>query len=166
MGSYNIGKDVVCEWIRGHFDPEDEILDVGACDGKWRRLLDEYRNMDAVEVFRPYAEKLTGYRKVYIEDVCCMKIGWYDLIIFGDVIEHMNVEDAQGVIEYAWHRCKDMIIAVPWRYIQGPVDGNPWQEHIQDDLTPEIFAERYPGFEVIFATDKYAYFHKGEAVSG
>ena len=53
MSSYDYGKPEVCAWIRRHFPPETTILDVGACDGKWRRLLPEYPNMDAVEAFEP-----------------------------------------------------------------------------------------------------------------
>ena len=161
MGSYNDGKEEICAWIRKEFPPDRTILDVGACDGKWRRLLPEYK-MDAVEVFRPYAERLTGYRHVMVEDISTLKYSptAYDLIIFGDVIEHMSVEDAQKALEYARARCWDMIVAVPYLYPQGEVDGNPWQAHIQDDLTPEIFEERYPGFEPLWKNEKYCYYHK------
>ena len=161
MGSYNLGKDEVCAWIRAHFPPESRVLDVGACDGKWRRLLPEY-TMDAVEIFKPYAEKLEGYRNVFAVDICCLMYQHdvYDLIIFGDVIEHLNVEDAKAAIEYAWNRCKDMIVAVPYMYSQGEVDGNPWQAHIQSDLTPERFDKRYPGFEPLWRNDTYCYYHK------
>ncbi|MCR5174619.1 MAG: class I SAM-dependent methyltransferase [Oscillospiraceae bacterium] len=166
MGSYDYGKAEICAWIRREFPPTEDyaILDVGAGDGKWRRLLPEYR-MDAVEIFRPYAERLTGYRHVMREDIADLKYGFsaYDLIIFGDVIEHMPVEQAQAVLEYAKPRCWDMIVAVPFLYRQAAVDGNDHQAHIQDDLTPEIFAERYPGFEVLLDTGKsYCYYHLKE----
>lgn len=159
MGSYDYGKREVVEWIRQHFLPDAVILDVGACDGKWKRLLPEY-TMDAVEIFESYARKLTGYRNVFITDIGAVEYEWYDLIIFGDVIEHMTAEDAQKVLEYARARCWDMIIAVPYLYKQGEVDGNPWQAHIQDDLTPEIFEERYPGYEPLWKNDRYCYYHK------
>ena len=160
MGSYEYGKREVCEWIRQTFPEESTILDVGACDGKWRRMLPEY-TMDAVEIFKPYADRLTGYRKVYNVDIADFRYNWYDLIIFGDVIEHMPVDRAQKAIKYAAKRCKDLIIAVPFQYIQGVVDGNIWQAHIQDDLTPEIFAERYPGYEVLCNPgNAYCYYHK------
>ena len=162
MGSYDFGKETICAWVRHNFQEDVEVLDVGACDGKWRNLLPEYKNMDAVEVFAPYAKRLTGYRAVYIDDACTFGFDWYDLIIFGDVIEHMNVQDAQELLEYAGARCADMIVAVPFEYKQGEVDGNPWQEHIQDDLTPEIFAERYPELETLLhdPVHKYCYYHK------
>lgn len=54
MGSYDFGKDEVRQWVRNNFPSSAQVLDVGACDGKWRRLLPEYPNMDAVEVFAGY----------------------------------------------------------------------------------------------------------------
>ena len=162
MGSYSLGKDEVCAWIRQNFTEKDTILDVGACNGKWRDLLPEY-TMDAVEIFRPYAETLKGYRHVMIEDVCGLEYEWYDLIIFGDVIEHMKVEDAQEVLEYARPRCRDMIVSVPFLLPQGAVYGNPYEVHIQDDLTEQLFAERYPGFTELFSPEwNYKYYHKKE----
>ena len=162
MGSYDFKKDVVCAWVRDCFTPQATVLDVGACDGKWRELLPEYKNMDAIEIFRPYAEKLTGYRSVITGDIFDYWFEWYDLIIFGDVIEHMSVEKAQAVLRYAQDRCFDLIVAVPYEYPQDEVDGNQWQKHLQPDLTPEIFAERYPELEVLVRDEehKYCYYHK------
>ena len=161
MGSYDYGKQEICRWVLEHFPAEATILDVGACNGKWRELLPGY-TMDAVEIFKPYADRLTGYRKVYVGDVFDYWYQWYDLIIFGDVIEHMSVQKAQTSIAYARTRCADMIIAVPFMYSQDEVDGNKWQRHIQDDLTPERFAKRYAGFEPLYHDEahKYCYYHK------
>ena len=162
MSSYGYGKDKVCGWVLANFPGDAEILDVGACDGVWRRLLPQFPAMDAVEAFWPNAARLEGYRNVFLTDIRKFEYEHYDLIIFGDVIEHLRVEDAQTVLAYAWHRCKDMIVAVPWLYEQGEIYGNPYERHIQDDLTPELFAERYPGFEVLCDPGhNYCYFHKG-----
>lgn len=166
MGSYDYGKQAVCAWIRWRFDPgSSTILDVGAGDGKWRRLLREYRNMDAVEAFEPNLQYLTNYRKVYHADVRELEYKPYDLIIFGDIIEHLTVAQAQAVLAYAKPRCRDMIVAVPFCYKQGAIYGNPYEIHIQDDLTPENFEERYPGFAVLNDPGHdYRYYHKGDVV--
>ena len=119
MSSYDYGKPEVCAWIRRHFPPDAAILDVGACDGKWRRLLPEYPNMDAVEAFEPNLTRLQGYRSVFHSDICDFSYDWYDLIIFGDIVEHLSVEAAKNELEYARGRCRDMIVAVPFRYEQG-----------------------------------------------
>lgn len=160
MSSYYFGKDIVCAWIRENFSAGAEILDVGACDGIWRKLLPEY-TMDAVEIHGPNADRLHGYRKVFRRDVDGLDYVHYDLIIFGDVIEHMDVEKAQRVLAYARPRCRDMVVAVPFLYPQDAFGGNPWEKHLQPDLTAEIFAARYPGFSVLCDTGlNYCYYHK------
>lgn len=168
MGSYNEGKREVCAWIRERFDRDSKILDVGPSDGKWRTLLSDYRHMDAVEVWKPYADRCRGmYEHVYVQDIKDFEYDWYDLIILGDVIEHLTVEDAQKVIDYAMERCRDMIVAVPFLYKQGEVGGNPYEVHIQDDLTRELFEKRYKGLMVLCeARADYCYFHKDEGITG
>ena len=163
MGSFDLGKDVVCSWIRGHFPPESTILDVGAGDGKWRNLLPEY-SMDAVEIFSPNAHAIRHmYGTVYETNIVNLDYRPYDLIIFGDVIEHLSIDDAQKVLQTAEKKCTDMIVAVPFLYPQDEIYGNPWERHIQDDLTDAIFHKRYPGFEVLFDPGRgYMYYHKGE----
>lgn len=162
MASYDYGKNVIKEWVERTFPKDAEILDVGACDGKYRRTLNDYPNMDAVEVFPPNAKAIQSmYREVFCENIVGLKLKKYDLIIFGDVIEHLTVEDAKKVLRYAKTRCKDMIVAVPFLYPQGPIYGNPYEEHLQPDLTHEIFMKRYPGFAVLYDTNKgYCYYHK------
>ena len=119
--------------------------------------------MDAVEAYWPNAMRLEGYREIFSVDIRNLEYDHYDLIIFGDVIEHLSVKDAQCVLDYAGPRCRDMIVAVPFEYVQGEIYGNPYEVHIQDDLTPENFDERYPGFEVLLrAAEDYCYYHKGE----
>ena len=164
MSSYYFGKDIVCAWIRENFSAGTEILDVGACDGIWRQLLPEY-TMDAVEIHGPNADRLHGYRKVFRRDVDGLDYVHYDLIIFGDVIEHMDVEKAQRVLAYARPRCRDMVVAVPFLYPQDAFGGNPWEKHLQPDLTAEIFAARYPGFSVLCDTGlNYCYYQDRKSV--
>lgn len=162
MPSLDIGKDKVCEWIRENFEPAAEIFDVGACDGKWKSLLPEYKNMDAIDAWEPNCIQCQPlYRNIYHKDIAEFDYSKYDLIIFGDVIEHMDVPTAQKVLAYASERCKDMIVAVPFEYPQGAIYGNPWEIHKQPDLTPAIVAERYPDLEVLHDTGaRYCFYHK------
>lgn len=163
MASNNTDKEIAVQWIKDTFPTDSTILDVGANDGKWKYLLEEYHNMDAVEAYWlniPITRK-APYRKITrakIEDVA---YDWYDLIIFGDVIEHMSVETAQKVLEYALPRCKDMLVVVPFKLKQDALYGNPYEIHIQDDLTASIMKKRYPYLEVLHDTGKnYCYYHK------
>lgn len=165
MGSFEYGKLQICAWVRKYFPRSATILDVGACDGNWRRRLPDYPAMDAVEAYGPNLKNLEGYRSVFHADIRGFRYEDYDLIIFGDIIEHLSVSEAQAVLKYAVPRCQDMIIAVPFLFPQGAILGNPYEIHIQDDLTPENFAERYPGFEILYDTGhSYCYYHKGGAL--
>lgn len=160
MSSYGMGKRETVAWAKQKFPKGATCLDVGACDGVWRKLMGDHFTMDAVEVFEPNAQKLQGYRTVFNMNVCDLKYEWYDLIIFGDVIEHMTIEEAQDVLKYAYMRCRDMIVAVPFKYVQGEMYGNRYERHTQDDLTDELFHERYAGFQPLFKFKVYAYYHK------
>ena len=165
MASYDYGKDKIIEWIRRNFSQGETCLDVGACDGKWADLLQGYLKIDACEIFAPniWGHNLEHkYRKVYNCDIADLTYRHYDLIIFGDVIEHMTVPRAQQALAYARPRCKDLIVGVPWLYAQGAIYGNKYEIHLQDDLTPELFEERYPELKLLYNTGhKYAYYHAG-----
>lgn len=165
MPSHDYGKAEAAAWIRERFPSTAEILDVGACDGKWKQILHEYEKMDAVDVWAPHFDRLSKlYRKAFLADIGTFEYKHYDLIIFGDVIEHLNVETAQAVVKYAAERCDDLIVAVPYQYEQGEIYGNPYEKHKQSDLTAEIFEERYPELEILIDTGKnYAYWHKKPA---
>lgn len=164
MASYDFGKDHMVHWIRDHFQAGSTCLDVGACDGKWADLLQGYLTIDAVEIYGPNIDAhhlKSKYRKVFNSDIRRMRYKHYDLIIFGDVIEHMTVAEAQKVLKYAREHCDDYIIGVPFEYKQGAIYGNPWEQHIQDDLTPENFEERYPGHQMLIRPVRdYAYYHR------
>lgn len=161
MASLNDGKAEAVAWIKEHFNRGDTCLDVGACGGRWWRLVGDYLTMDAVEIFEPYIK--TGklhkkYKHVYNVDIRQFEYNFYNLVIFGDVLEHMSIQDAQKVIDYARERSDNMLIAIPYGWKQGAIHGNPYEVHIQDDLTPALFNERYPGFTPIYQTDLYAYY--------
>ena len=187
MASYDYGKDKVMDRLLRWASKRDfydslRFLDVGACDGKWARLIYQTTNravregsklgndlpeirLDAVEIFKPNAARILDlYDNVFVGSIADYgyKFHQYDIIIFGDVIEHMEVNEAQYVLDYARGNCgADIIVGVPFQYKQGPLYGNPWERHIQDDLTPELMAERYPGLELMFqAAPDYAYYHK------
>lgn len=163
MASLNAGKAEIVYWAKKIFAEGATALDVGACDGKWYDLLGDYFNMDAVEIFAPNIKKnglKKKYKTVYNLDIVDYEYKWYDLIIFGDVIEHMTVENAQKALAYAYPRCTDMIIAIPYLWSQPEIYGNKWELHIQNDLTDEIFHQRYKGFENIIKYNDYGYYHK------
>ena len=165
MASLDIGKRESVEWIAKNFSKGSTCLDVGACDGKWGKLLNDFLIIDGIEIYKDNIgkHKLNDiYRKVYLGDIRNFTFNHYDLIIFGDVLEHMSVEDAQKVLAYAWDRCRNLIVAVPYQWVNRSHYGNPWEVHIQDDLTPENVLERYPRLKPLFVYERYGYYVKGD----
>lgn len=165
MASLNTGKREVIEWVCENFSKGSTCLDVGACDGKWSYLLGDYLIMDGIEIFEPNIVKHNlqkKYRHVFCADIRDFQYFRYDLIIFGDILEHLTVEDAQKVLRYALPRCRELIVAVPYQWVNRSNYGNPFEFHIQDDLTPELVKERYPELKPFLIYDRYGYYTKGD----
>lgn len=150
--TYDWAGLLVREYVTMRYPPSTTILDVGAGRGKYRDLLLEYTNVDAVEVFEPVVdvERLRDrYRHVYVADVvelvlAAEPLSHYDVVVMGDVLEHVDVENARYVLDAFLERGSDVIVVVPYLFPQGEEDGNVHQCHIQDDLTIDVMSERYP----------------------
>ena len=164
--SHLIFKPEITDYLKQNFDKEAYILDVGAGEGTYYNYLcDYFTNIEAVEVFKPNIDNYeleTKYNKVYNADIRDFKYDFYDIIIFGDVIEHLETNEAQEALKYAYTRCKEMIVAVPYLNPQGIEEDNIYEIHKQDDLTDEIMKERYPYLKNVFKTDYYGYYIKEE----
>lgn len=164
MGNFNQGKIETCDYLTQSFAQGSTLLDVGACDGVWSKSLRNHFQMDAVEIFLPNIETFrlaSKYDHVYNCDIFDFKYKHYDVVLFGDVIEHMEVDRAQAVLKYALDHAGEVIVAVPYLYKQAAIYGNKWEKHIQDDLTHEVFMERYPGFERFLNYGRYGYYRRG-----
>lgn len=162
--SYKYFKKEVKEYLESKFDRDTTILDVGAGCGTYYELLKDYfSEIDAVEVFKPNIESyalMDKYKKVYNADIKDFKYFRYGIIIFGDVIEHLTVEEAQEVLKYAYDKCDEMIVAVPYLLKQGIEENNVYEIHKQADLTDEIVKERYPMLKLLYKNDEYGYYVK------
>ena len=164
--SSTIYKQEVKEYLISKFHPNIRILDVGAGEGTYYDLLSDYfKNIDAVEVFKPYIDKYNlkdKYNEVFNKNIKDFKYVYYDAIIFGDIIEHLSIEEAQEVLDYAKDRCKELIVAVPYQNKQGIEEGNVYEIHKQDDLTPKNMLERYPMLKELYRDNNYGYYVKEE----
>lgn len=143
--------------VRDRFRPgKHTILDIGAGWGKYHFLLPDY-TMDAIEIWEPNVknEKLNNlYRHVFIEDMRNWTPGFYNVIIMGDVLEHISRSDAQALMEKLLPWCDEIYVVVPFRYPQHEVDGNPYEEHLQPDLTPKIMENEYPMLDCVALSDE------------
>lgn len=141
--------DTVMDKIR-----PDSLLDVGPGRGTYADLLGPYCDtwiFEAVEVWEPYVELFNlrdKYDHVCVNDIRDHVDFEYDLVIFGDVMEHMTLEEAKAV----WSRCADQakwgMISVPIiHYPQGAEYGNPFEVHVQEHLTVEDIERHFGPFD-------------------
>lgn len=162
--SYTIYKQEIKKYIMNHFKPTDTVLDIGAGSGTYAILLDGYfEHMDAVEAFAPNIKnhKLENkYNQVFNSDIQDFEFEHYDLVIMGDILEHLTVEQAQKVLKYILPKCNQIIVAVPYMLEQEEVAGNVFEIHKQPDLTRKNMLERYPELEMLYGNQIYGYYIK------
>jgi glycosyltransferase involved in cell wall biosynthesis len=133
----------------GKFKKDISILDIGAGAGDWSPILKKlgFNNIDALEIWQPYIEQYNlkeKYNKVIHSDVRDIKDFNYDLIMMGDVLEHLTYEDARKVLDTIYKSAKVVLITVPYEFAQTTVYGNKFEIHEQADLNDKVMGERYP----------------------
>jgi hypothetical protein len=137
------GKDATAQFIKDN--DIKTVLDVGAGSGTYYHVVLENSivldKFDAVEVWEPYVNQFdlkSKYHNVFVSDVRSWENFSYDLVILGDILEHMTKPDAIKVWESVSKQANSAIISIPIiHYPQGHEDGNPYEEHIKDDWTTE-----------------------------
>ena len=151
--SYPDGKKEVRNFFKKRCPKGAKILDVGPGAGAYWDLLNDLGYfMDCVEIFEPYIERFKlkeKYDNVYLDNVMNFDISNYDVIILGDVLEHLSVEDAQTLLTKINNNNQKCLIAVPYLLEQGEFENNKHEIHLQADLTPEIMLERYPSLKLL-----------------
>ncbi len=129
-------KEIAKRWIEA-IDAQNIVVDIGAGVGTYKTLLESTKaRWIGIEIFAPY---ITEYNlKDIYEDVICSDarymdfalLGEIDLVIAGDVIEHMPRNDAIGLLDRLKAVSKNIIISVPIiESHQGTVNGNEYETH-------------------------------------
>jgi phospholipid N-methyltransferase len=121
------------------------VLDVGAGSGVYadiiRQNTDYKINIVAIEVWEPYIKQFNlekKYDEIINKDVREIEDFNYDLVIFGDILEHMSEEDAIKLWDKVSKQSKFAIISIPTiHFPQGEISGNPYEVHIEEDWSYE-----------------------------
>ena len=169
------GKRLFYDWAF-HFMAAGHIksaFDVGAGAGAYAKLLHEIAGeveqwqpsiitdlkIDCSEVFNPYISKYNLgiiYNNIYADDIenILDSIENYDLIIMGDVLEHMEKDKAIRVFNALKKKCKFLWLSIPVQPFKSWSNGynqladewqeNPANEHLHYWTFHELHAELGP----------------------
>ena len=166
--SYSFGKPEAVDYIVNNVEKTAKILDVGPGVGTYSDLLTPHEYvLDCVEIYMGYIKAYDlhdKYRLVFCDDIRTFDVSLYDFVILGDVLEHLDKEDAQTVLK----RMPHCLVAVPYLCPQSGVEfehegmslSNPHEEHKQADLTPENMLTRYPELKELWKDEQYGYYVK------
>lgn len=128
------------------------VLDVGAGAGSYARLLRPLlpqARLVALEVWEPYVYRFglhQLYDEVLVGDARTTPLPSVDLVVLGDVVEHMAEDEAVAL----WARCRaagrQVVLSLPVvHYPQGPCEGNPHEEHVVDDWSHDRVLAAFEG---------------------
>lgn len=153
------GKGFFQDWITHFAKPMQfkRFLDIG-CGAGWygqtiRMMCGGTTQIDAVEVFPEYIERHKldcFYNRIIVGDIrkLCGSLNDYDLIIMGDILEHLTHDEAIEVVKAIQPKCRFLWCAIPinmgrpWStgYIQPDCDfeENPYNKHLYDWTGQEV----------------------------
>lgn len=133
------GQKIMLDGILSN--PNHCVIDVGAGDGRWGRLLKgKVQRLIAIEAWGKYVERYhlrDIYDEVFVEDAKNFQ-AWddFDVVILGDVLEHLHRSDALKLIETLKKTKVKVFLTVPITLCpqDGMVYDNPYETH-QDQWT-------------------------------
>ncbi len=135
------GKD----WTRDRVlalaqDGPVSVLDIGPGVGTYAKLLagPAVSRLTGIEIWEPYVTTYRlrdHYHEVIVGDA--REVDWpsADVVIMGDVAEHMAVPEAKILWDKAVQSAQRAIyLSIPIvHYPQGHIEGNPHEHHVVDD---------------------------------
>lgn len=147
------------QYVESNIPSNWTVLDIGCGHGHYSKLLQHHfiNQFDCVEIWKPYIEEYKLnllYKNVYNIDILNFKFDYYDLIIMGDILEHLSRHDAQLLIKYLYPKCQEFIIVIPYNLPQGEVNNNIYEKHLQPDLNDNIIKEYYPELTLMYLNNQ------------
>lgn len=139
--SFPAGKDIIKKW----FDKQKDIktiVDVGPGAGAYAKLLGKKYKYIGIEIWAPYIEQFNLhelYDKIIIGNIKYVNLPSADVVILGDILEHLNKEDARAVLRKAEKRYKHVVVSIPvGEFNQGSFQGNKYETHLSSWTFEEL----------------------------
>lgn len=140
-GSADEGKEVIANWL--HEIAPKTVIDVGPGQGVYARIarhVDPAVRVIGVEVFFPSVREYE-LRRLY-SDIVIADVRWLswdrlvnkfspDVVILGDVLEHMRRDEAIEVMDaLSWRNIPALVSLPIVDWPQDEIDGNPFEAHL------------------------------------
>jgi SAM-dependent methyltransferase len=138
-------------WALGQANPL-RVLDVGPGAGTYAKLLagPEVAKLIGIEIFEPYVSTYRlhdYYDEIIIGDARTVDFPATDVVIIGDVAEHMSEADALALWDKAAAAATQAVyLSIPIvHYPQGEIEGNHHEVHVVDDWNHKTVLEHFAG---------------------
>lgn len=144
-----------------HFQLQ-QLLDVGAGAGGYSLLLRDRLSpkvWTALEIWEPYLERFMLhelYDRVLLGDVRSWEPDReYDLVLMGDVLEHMEKSEAQACVLKLLHHTQLLLISIPIVPMpQEETEGNPFERHVKDDWSHEEVCASFSNISLAYVGEE------------
>jgi len=117
---------------------DTNVLDIGAGEGKWgKKLKGKVKSIDGVEIWKPNIVKFKldeHYDNLF--NVNMLNFDYtkkkYDIMILGDVLEHLTYDNAIIFMKEAIKHIKKIYLSIPISLCKqdGNKIGNPYESHL------------------------------------
>lgn len=145
------------QWIVRRLNDETglaRILDVGPGDGFYAKTFRaplHNQHWIGAEVWAPYIKKY-ALPALYDQMIVCdiRYLDWsavapLDLVICGDMLEHMTRADAVKVVDRALTASRVVLISMPIEHFpQGEIEDNPFEVHVEEDWSDADAKAAFP----------------------
>jgi hypothetical protein len=143
--------------------PIVRVLDVGPGRGVYSQFRKSWQHSPqhwtAVEVWGPYVKEydlVSKYDEVIVADIRYLDwslVAPQDLVICGDVLEHMTKAEALSVVTRALEHARVVLISIPIIHMpQDEVYGNQYEAHVKDDWTHQECLASFP--DIVLALEQ------------
>lgn len=129
-GSVIHGKKQIKAWVDGK-EGIERIVDVGAGSCTYPKLLGDRYRYTAIEIWAPYIKQFNYdeyYDEIIVADVEYVRWPDGDLVILGDVIEHLVKGNALMVLERALQTYPHTVLSIPFGGMESEEHYGNWYE--------------------------------------